>query len=84
MQPGELDEWMAADELDHVLGNEYLSRVLELGFTAQCRAWGYPVKPSHFRPRRRPRRARQQDPGQEHADAFAAVAAAHNATLRMQ
>lgn len=81
MQPGALDWWMAADELDNVLGHEYLSRVLELGFAGLCRAQGMPAKPEHFRPARPKRRAVQRDRGQEHAEAFAAVAATHNASI---
>lgn len=83
MGPGEFDEWMAADELDNLLGNEYLIRLLELCFATLCNGVGMPsVTPKHFRLERMKHRAQQRDRGQEHADAFAAVAATHNASFR--
>lgn len=47
----QLDEWMAADELDQIVGQEKLYRILSLIGSAIVNSWGAHSKPGDFIPR---------------------------------
>lgn len=51
MDPGDLDEWEAADALDELLGQEKLYRVLALIGCAIVNSWGGHAKPGDFIPK---------------------------------
>lgn len=51
LEPEELDEWMAAEELDPgLLGRERLTRTVALTGSALCAAWGADVDPEKLMP----------------------------------